>query len=86
MPNSSIRQVRDNRPWVLYVHEARAAIEAMREPTIAMLDSGNDCFDGCSYPNKDGSPCATPAEHIYRDMIATALEPLSGIVSRETFT
>ncbi|MBB3020614.1 hypothetical protein FHR70_003700 [Microvirga lupini] len=48
--------------------DARAAIEAMREPTVAMLVGGNHCQPG-SYS----------AEKIWAEMIDTALaETLSG--------
>lgn len=35
----------DDHQWEMFVDEARAAIEAMREPTQAMRDAMNDDID-----------------------------------------
>ncbi len=44
---------------------ARAAIEAMREPSDAMIKAGNKCYEGFRYPS-----CIT----FYEEMIDAALK------------
>lgn len=56
----------DSDDWPVYVADARAAIEAMREPTDAMVDAG------------EGTMCPH-AGCIFSDMIDAALnEQVSG--------
>lgn len=50
--------------------EARAAIEAMREPTEAMLTAGGYEFDGCT--SDPGERCHTGI-HVWHGMIDAAL-------------
>jgi hypothetical protein len=53
--------------WTLYVDDARAAIEAMREPTEAMVGSGAD-------HDAEGGGTGNPIA-IYTAMIDAALSP-----------
>lgn len=52
-----------------YGPKARAAIEAMREPTETMERHGQWAVETCTRDD----PCETPAKHIWSDMITAAL-------------
>jgi predicted RecB family nuclease len=52
-----------------YLAAARAAIEAMREPTETMERHGQWAVETCTRDD----PCETPAKHIWSDMITAAL-------------
>jgi len=52
-----------------YVESARAAIEAMREPTEEMERLGTITLDTCLIDD----PCGRAAEHVWADMIQAAL-------------
>ena len=52
-----------------YLADAKAAIEAMREPTDDMVRHGTYTLDICM---KD-DPCGRAAQHMWGDMITAAL-------------
>lgn len=52
---------------------ARAAIEAMREPTEVMARAGHDEFAVCEFGAPLARPCTTVPRDIYRAMIDAAL-------------
>lgn len=54
----------DDHQWEMFVDEARAAIEAMREPTPQMVDSGMACEAGTFEED---------IQRIFKTMIDTAL-------------
>lgn len=59
--------------WQRYERQARAAIEAMREPTEEMTRMGHYCAEGCT-----DDPCGKLPQHVWGTMIKAALSEKPG--------
>jgi hypothetical protein len=61
--------------WQAYQSRARAAIEAMREPTEAMIEAGGLSDAARPYDGPEGEGCQFYPAIAYRAMIDAALAP-----------
>jgi hypothetical protein len=61
--------------WRTYAAKARAAIEAMYEPTPEMVKAADDAFEELDYLEYDG----TEPGGVWRTMISAALSAQAGV-------